>query len=204
MVCANCGTDNKPERRFCSNCGRPLSIVCPACGSVNDAPDKFCGNCGTALGVADSSQPESARASLHRDPHETRFVAVLFADLVGSTQFAEQRDPEIVRAALSAYYERAKDVVVRFGGTVEKFIGDAVMAVWGATVAHEDDAERAVRAGLELIDTVTRIGDELDGEQLSLRVGVLTGEASVAPATPDQGLIVGDMVMGGMAGTGGR
>ncbi|MDJ0924594.1 MAG: adenylate/guanylate cyclase domain-containing protein [Acidimicrobiia bacterium] len=131
---------------------------------------------------------------MHRDPHERRFVAVLFADLVGSTHFAEQRDPEMVRAALTAYYERARDVLTRFGGTVEKFIGDAVMAVWGATVAHEDDAERAVRAGLELIETVARIGDELNEEDLSLRVGVLTGEASVSPATPEQGLVVGDMV----------
>jgi class 3 adenylate cyclase/tetratricopeptide (TPR) repeat protein len=129
-----------------------------------------------------------------RDPHERRFVVVLFADLAGFTAYTEARDPEVVRNAMTAYFDRARDVIVRFGGVVEKYIGDAVMAVWGATMTHEDDAERAVRAGLELVDVVDRLGRELDLGDLAVRVGVLSGEASVAPATPEQGLVVGDLV----------
>ncbi len=89
---------------------------------------------------------------------ERRLVSVLFADLVGFTPFAAERDAEEVRETLSRYFDLATEVVTRYGGTVEKFIGDAVMAVWGAPTAHEDDAERAVRAGLELIDAVRALG----------------------------------------------
>jgi class 3 adenylate cyclase/tetratricopeptide (TPR) repeat protein len=118
----------------------------------------------------------------------------MFADLVGFTAFAEQREPETVRATMTEFYDRARAIVRRYGGIVEKFIGDAVMAVWGATVAHEDDAERAVRAGLELTDAVARFGAGLEGAGLSVRVGVLSGVASVAPATPERGFVVGDLV----------
>jgi len=194
MVCTNCGSENQPTRRFCRDCGDPLRLVCPGCGASNDPVDKFCGECGRALEIARPQEVDDGVAALHRDPHERRFLAVLFADLVGFTPFSEARDPEVVRAALTVYFDRSRDIIVRFGGTVEKFIGDAVMAVWGATIAHEDDAERAVRAGLELTDMVARLGDEMDGDDLSLRVGVLTGEASVAPATPEQGFVVGDLV----------
>ncbi len=194
MVCTNCGSDNKPTRRFCRNCGRPLTLACPGCGASNDPTDKFCGECGRSLGEVEAGPSTDSTARPFRDPHERRFVAVLFADLVGSTQFSEARDPEVVRAFLTTYFDRAQEIISRFGGTVEKFIGDAVMAVWGATVTREDDAERAIRAGLELVDSVARVTDELDGTALALRVGVLTGEASVAPATPDRGLVVGDLV----------
>ncbi len=194
MLCTNCGSDNKPTRRFCGNCGEPLRLVCPECGASNDPGDRFCGECGVALNEAQPSNGGDGIEALDRDPHERRFVAVLFADLVSFTQFSEARDHEVVRAALTDYYDRSREIVERFGGAVEKFIGDAVMAVWGATVAHEDDAERAVRAGLELVDMVSRLGDELGGGDLSLRVGVLTGEASVGPATPELGLVVGDLV----------
>jgi class 3 adenylate cyclase len=118
---------------------------------------------------------------------------VLFADLVGFTSLSEVRDPEDVRAVLTAFFERIRETIGRFGGIVDKFIGDAVMAVWGAVEAHEDDAERAVRAGLELVDTVAALGHELE-LPLALRVGVLTGEASVGPGGNDRGLVVGDLV----------
>ena len=101
-------------------------------------------------------------------------MSVLFADLVGFTTLAEGRDAEDTRELLSRYFDLAREVVGRYGGTVEKFIGDAVMAVWGAPVAHEDDAERAVRAGLELVDAVTALGPGI-----AARAGVLTGEAAV-------------------------
>jgi class 3 adenylate cyclase len=114
---------------------------------------------------------------------------VLFADLVGFTALSEDEDPEAVREFLMAYFERASQVIDRYGGTVEKFIGDAVMAVWGTPTAHEDDAERAVRAALEL---TTMIGD-LD-ETTQLRAAVMTGEAAVNPSAQGQGLVAGDLV----------
>src|SRR5207342_542130 len=92
---------------------------------------------------------------------ESRLVSVLFADLVGFTPFAEERDAEEVRETLTRYFDISRAVITRYGGTVEKFIGDAVMAVWGAPVAREDDAERAVRAGLELVDAVTMLGPSI-------------------------------------------
>jgi class 3 adenylate cyclase/tetratricopeptide (TPR) repeat protein len=120
---------------------------------------------------------------------ERRLVTVLFADLVGFTPFAEERDAEEVRETLSRYFAEARAVIERYGGTVEKFIGDAVMAVWGAPTAQEDDAERAVRAGLDLLDAVRGVD-----ASLAARVGVLTGEAAVTIGATDQGMVAGDMV----------
>ena len=121
-------------------------------------------------------------------------VSVLFADLVGFTPFSEGRDPEEVRAMLTVYFDRSREIVERFAGSVDKYIGDAVMAVWGATEAHEEDAELAVRAALELVDMVAALGAELGVDELALRAGVLTGETSVGPGGNEKGLVVGDLV----------
>ena len=193
-ICSECGSGNRAGRRFCGQCGTTLELACAACGAGNDPTDRYCGNCGAALTTAPEAPPSPPDTPLEHEPHERRFVTVLFADLVGFTQFAESLDHEVVRKTLTSYYERSRETVERFGGSVQKFIGDAVMAVWGATVAHEDDAERAVRAGLELTDVVDRLGDELGHAELALRVGILTGEASVGPAVPELGLVVGDLV----------
>ena len=120
---------------------------------------------------------------------ERRLVSVLFADLVGFTAASEGRDAEDTRDLLSRYFETCQRVITLYGGTVEKFIGDAVMAVWGAPVANEDDAERAVRTALDLVDAVT----ELDAG-LSARAGVLTGEAAVTIGAVGQGMVAGDLV----------
>ena len=116
-------------------------------------------------------------------------MSVLFADLVGFTTLSEHRDPEEVRELLSRYFDRCRSLIERYGGTVEKFIGDAVMAVWGTPVAREDDAERAVRAGLALTQAVSELGDGL-----ALRVGVLTGNAAVDLAAEGEGMVLGDTV----------
>ncbi|HYM66505.1 MAG TPA: adenylate/guanylate cyclase domain-containing protein, partial [Patescibacteria group bacterium] len=105
---------------------------------------------------------------------ERRIVTVLFVDMAGSTALGEELDPEEMRLLLARYYDIARESVAQHGGTVEKFIGDAVMAVWGAPVAREDDAERAVRAALDLVDAVRRLGPSIQA-----RAGVLTGEAAV-------------------------
>jgi hypothetical protein len=146
MICSVCGTSNDVGRKFCGECGAPLALGCSVCGSFNPPNVKFCGECGSTLPSggtgtrAGSAEPEAETSTAER-----RLVSVMFADLVGFTSISEGRDPEEVREVLTRYFDLARDVIARYGGTVEKFIGDAVMAVWGAPVAHEDDAERAVR-----------------------------------------------------------
>ncbi|HEX6222372.1 MAG TPA: adenylate/guanylate cyclase domain-containing protein [Acidimicrobiia bacterium] len=119
---------------------------------------------------------------------------MLFADLVGFTTFSEGRDPEDVRNMLTHFYEKCREIIGRYGGTTDKFIGDAVMGVWGAVEAHEDDAERATRAGLELVDMVKGLGGELGIPDLAARAGILSGSASVGSGGNEQGLVVGDLV----------
>ncbi len=194
MVCANCGTENEAGRKFCKECAARLALVCPSCGATNSADAKFCGECaaplvaGSSLSAAASSQP--VVSTLIAAPvAERRLVSILFADLVGFTTLAEGRDSEQTRELLNRYFDLARDVIGRYGGTVEKFIGDAVMAVWGAPVAHEDDAERAVRAGLELVDAVRALGPAI-----AARAGVMTGEAAVTIGAVGQGMVAGDLV----------
>jgi class 3 adenylate cyclase/tetratricopeptide (TPR) repeat protein len=155
---------------------------------------RFCGECATPLVAGVTPPPAVVRRTdaPTRAPApvaERRHVSVLFADLVGFTTLAEGRDAEDTREILSRYFDLARDVIGRYGGTVEKFIGDAVMAVWGAPVAHEDDAERAVRAGLELVDAVRTLDPAI-----AARAGVLTGEAAVTVGATGQGMVAGDLV----------
>jgi class 3 adenylate cyclase/tetratricopeptide (TPR) repeat protein len=155
-------------------------VACPRCGRENADDASFCSACGTRL--------EAARAAIRE---ERKVVSILFADLVGFTSRAEKLDPEDVRATLSPYYAQLRSELERHGGTVEKFIGDAVMAVFGAPVAHEDDPERAVRAGLAIRAAIVEDG------RLQVRVAVTTGEALVAlHAAPaeGEGMVAGDVV----------
>jgi class 3 adenylate cyclase/tetratricopeptide (TPR) repeat protein len=196
MTCGNCGSENRAGRKFCSACGVALAIGCPACGAANEPGERFCGECGSSLpatsgptsatSAARTGAPEGASAE---KAAERRLVSVLFADLVGFTPFAEERDAEDVRETLTRYFDLAREVIERYGGTVEKFIGDAVMAVWGAPIAREDDAERAVRAALDLVSAV-----HLLGPSAQLRAGVVTGEAAVTIAATNQGMVAGDIV----------
>src|ERR671937_122158 len=141
--------------------------VCPTCGRENAPEAKFCSECGTKLAAA----PSPAHT-------ERKVVTVLFADLVGFTAQADRLDPEDVQAVLAPYHTRLRQELERFGGRVEKFIGDAVMALFGAPTAHEDDPERAVRAALDIRDTIERLNEER-GLNLSVRVSVATGEAVI-------------------------
>jgi class 3 adenylate cyclase/predicted ATPase len=182
MRCAACGHDNESGSRFCDECGATMAIACPSCGEANRPDGRFCKSCGAAMGIeAPKGQPAATA--------ERRLVTVLFTDLVGFTTFAEDRDPEHVRELLSRYFATATDLIQRHGGTVEKFIGDAVMAVWGTPVAFEDDAERAVRTALELVDAVRALSPALQA-----RGGVLTGEAAVTLGAQNQGMVAGDLV----------
>ena len=189
MICANCSATNEPGRKFCGECGTPLVIACQNCGAANTPGVKFCGECGTTLVSAAAPIVSAAPSSSGVPVAERRVVSVLFIDLVGFTTFAEGRDAEDVHETLTRYFELASDVIGRYGGTVEKFIGDAVMAVWGAPIAHEDDAERAVRAALDLVAAVPTLGAGIES-----RGGVLTGEAAVTIGAANQGMVAGDLV----------
>jgi class 3 adenylate cyclase/tetratricopeptide (TPR) repeat protein len=186
MTCPSCGTENREGRKFCSECGTALASACPSCGAANEPGEKFCGECGASL---TASEARVTSAPLASPAAERRLVSVLFADLVGFTAASEDRDAEDTRELLTRYFDTARVVIERYGGTVEKFIGDAVMALWGAPVAQEDDAERAVRAALDLVAAVS----ELD-PRLQARAGVLTGEAAVTVGAEGQGMVAGDLV----------
>jgi class 3 adenylate cyclase/predicted ATPase len=193
MVCSTCGAANEAGRKFCKQCGSPLALACSSCGSPNSTDSLFCGECGAPLG---QDRPPGVTAPRQADSSpatERRLVSVLFADLVGFTSVSEHRDAEDVRDLLSRYFEAARETVERHGGLVEKFIGDAVMAVWGTPIAHEDDAERAVRAALELLEGVEALGQTV-GPELRARAGVLTGEAAVTVGAVSQGIVAGDLV----------
>src|SRR6266852_1647168 len=188
-ACASCGAENPAGKKFCSECGSALAIACPSCGAALTGTEKFCGECGSPLAAGQSSPVAAPAVVVDAPVAERRFVTVLFADLVGFTAASESRDAEDTRELLSRYFETAQRLGALYGGTVEKFIGDAVMAVWGAPVANEDDAERAVRAALDLVAAVP----ELDGS-LAARAGVLTGEAAVTLGAKGEGMVAGDLV----------
>jgi predicted ATPase/class 3 adenylate cyclase len=160
-------------------------LTCPSCGQENPDGFKFCGACGSPLALPEPGE------------EERKVVTAVFTDIVGSTARAETMDPEDVRAMLAPYYARLRGELERFGGTVEKFIGDAVVAVFGAPVAHEDDPERAVRAALAIGDAVAALNAEQEWLDLHIRTAVNTGEALVvvgASAVEGEGMAAGDVM----------
>jgi predicted ATPase/class 3 adenylate cyclase len=201
MNCTACGAENRAGRRFCGQCGVALARQCPSCGAANDDGERFCGECGSLLATT-TSGPGSAQATPRQEialppvhtTAERRHVTVLFADLVGFTPLSDQRDAEDVRELLTQYFTTARTIIGRYGGTVEKFIGDAVMAVWGTESIQENDAERAVRAALDLVDAVAVFGDRVGAPGLRARAGVLTGEAAVTLGISGEGSVAGDLV----------
>jgi adenylate cyclase len=176
------------------SCGGALSPTCPSCGTENPAGAKFCMECGTAMDEsAPAPQPTPAAEA---PPEERRQATVLFADLSGYTAAAEQMDPEAVKALVDRTLRRLGEEIERFGGSIDKFIGDNVMGVFGAPVAHEDDPERAVRAGLgmqEAMEEANRQSRSRYGVGFSLRVGINSGEV-MAGAVGDRYTVMGDAV----------
>ena len=178
-ACPACGSENAEGALFCGRCGTRLARKCPSCGAAVGLDAAFCTSCGTEL-------DEVPRPSTK----ERKSVSVLFADLVGFTERAERLDPEDVRTLLDAYHARVRGELERFGGTMEKFIGDAAVGLFGAPLAHEDDPERAVRAALAVRDAAGELEE-------TVRIGVTTGEALVtrdARTLEGEGMAAGDVV----------
>src|SRR6266511_4121994 len=178
-ACPNCAAENPERARFCMSCGA-----------------EFCIECGTGLSPDSASAATAPPAAAEAPPEERRQATVLFADLSGYTAAAERMDPEAVKALVDRTLRLLGDQIERFGGSIDKFIGDNVMGVFGAPVAHEDDPERAVRAGLamqEAMEDANRQSREKYGVGFSLRVGINSGEV-MAGAVGDRYTVMGDAV----------
>jgi class 3 adenylate cyclase/tetratricopeptide (TPR) repeat protein len=189
--CGRCGAGNVPSARFCMACGAPLARTCPSCGAGAEIQARFCNECGTPLDVRDGEAADALVAS-----EERRTVTVLFADIVSYTTLAERLDHESVKSLTDRYLTRLALEVERFGGYVDQYIGDNVMAVFGAPIAHEDDAERAVRAASAMQAAMAELNRSAGadfGVELSLRVGVNTGEV-LAGRIGGEYTVVGDTV----------
>jgi class 3 adenylate cyclase len=197
VTCPRCGASRGDGDRFCADCGAPLGR-CPACGEPTSQGHRFCPACGYPLEAAATVSLVTASGSSAGGTAgpvaERRVCSVLFCDVAGFTPLSESRDPEAVRELLSGYFEVARTVIGRYGGVVEKFIGDAVMAVWGTPAATEGDAERAVRAALDLVAAVADLGTQAGVPGLAARAGVVTGEVAVTLGAAGEGMVAGDAV----------
>jgi len=207
MACPSCGADNPTEDRFCGQCGSALPAPCAACGRANPASNRFCGGCGAPLGDAaptSDSDPEhlavmpgdriprhlaekilANRAALEG---ERKQVTVLFADIVGSTELIRDRDPEEAQALLDGEITRMMAAVHRYEGTVSRLMGDGLMAMFGAPIAHEDHAVRACYAALAMLEAAREFADEArraHGVAIQIRVGINSGEVVVRLISDD-------------------
>jgi class 3 adenylate cyclase len=185
VTCPSCAYENNDDARFCAGCGAALGATCSTCETIVPPGGRFCPNCGTPV-------PDARTAETPVE--ERRVVSILFADLAGFTSTSDQADPEDVRRTLIPFHTIAKEEIERFGGTLDKFVGDAAMGVFGAPVAHEDDPERAVRAALAI---QARTADMA----IPVRAAVNTGEAVVTFATGPQ---IGENVAGDVVNTASR
>ncbi len=191
-VCPSCQSSNPEGAAFCMACGTPLAASCPSCGTAAPAGARFCMACGSAL----AGGPAAAVSTPAATSEERRTVTVLFADLSGYTSVAERLDHETVKMLIERCLNRFAEEVERYGGRVDKFIGDNVMAVFGAPVAHEDDPERAVRAAFGMHAAMSELNRDIAaqfGFDLALRVGVNTGEV-LAGRVGDSYTVLGDAV----------
>ncbi len=198
MKCSQCDFDNKPNKKFCIKCGSKLILKCPQCALEIEVGDDFCGECGHDLRVPKESPPidhsESPHAMSTAAPNdvletvpvaevrttdaERRQLTVMFCDLVGSTKLSGQLDPEDLREVVRAYQETAVEAIQNFEGHIAQYLGDGLLVYFGYPQAHEDDAGRAVRAGLEIIEAMGTLNTRLEpdkGFRLSVRIGIHTG-----------------------------
>jgi len=173
MKCRQCEFDNREEANFCKRCGARLELRCPFCGSFHGPDALFCDACGQRLG----GDPQIVGVPQETE-RERKQVTVLFSDLSGSTSMSERLDPEEVKEIMSQVFGEAAQVVTKYSGFIEKFIGDAIMALFGVPDAHEDDPVRAIMVARELSDLVEAMNPKLEeraGQALSMHTGINTG-----------------------------
>ena len=205
MRCSKCGSENPDGKRFCSDCGSALGNRCSRCGSENPAGKKFCGECGAALtqpaDAPSATQLTTATITAEKgEPYEAsdgerRYLTVLFSDLVDSTKIAAHLDAEEWREIAAEYQRVATDAINRFGGYVAQYLGDGVMAYFGYPQAHDNDAERAARSGLAILDAVSALTRRLEhggGSRLAVRVGIHTGAVVVGAGDSKRADVFGE------------
>ena len=185
MRCPRCSQENRSDRRFCGGCGVALPLACAACGFANEPDSRFCGGCGRALAVVPAASSAPVAANAPEQPGERRQVTVLFADLVGFTRLARGLDAEELHGIMARFFEQVDRTITGYGGSVDKHIGDAVMGVFGAPLAHGDDPRRAARAARDSHGAVTELGTEL-GRPLAVHVGIASGEVVAAGLGSDR------------------
>jgi class 3 adenylate cyclase/tetratricopeptide (TPR) repeat protein len=205
MPCSNCQCENPATARFCSNCGKPLTVQCPSCNSEILPNARFCSQCGAPL-----TTPPASPASPEPPPliptssvaitnptfpadGERRHLTVLFCDLAGSAAIAAGLDPEDWRATIAAYHRSAAEAITRLGGHVAKYLGDGVMAFFGYPEAHDNDAERATRAGLAILDALVALNESSAHPRLAARIGIDSGPVVVGAGAGPGADVFGDV-----------
>src|SRR6266849_6137609 len=180
MHCPKCDTDNPTGNNFCGRCGSAVVGLCTKCGAENPPTSNFCGKCGASLSVPVSpSVAETPPVPVREPPGERRHLTILFCDLVGSTTLSAQLDPEEWRSMVAGYQRAAAEAITRFGGEVMRYVGDGIMAFFGYPVAHDNDAERAARAGLAILDAIAQLNQQPAHAQLAVRIGIDSGRVVV-------------------------
>lgn len=192
MQCPQCQSDNPADARFCNRCGSKLEITCAECGKTNPPESNFCNGCGRSLALDEPPPVEKTKSA---EPAATvagerKHVTVLFSDLSGYTAMSEKLDPEELKDIMTRVFDRIREVIAKYDGFIEKFAGDAVMAIFGVPRAHEDDPVRAIRAAREIHDLVKFISPEVEGKTgtpLSMHSGINTGLVVTGEIDPDKG-----------------
>src|SRR6266849_10052776 len=192
MRCSKCGSDNREGARFCRECASPLAVKCAGCGALSQPGVKFCDGCGAALVDAGQVTVAKATPTVVSAAGERRHLTVLFCDLVGSTEIAAQLDPEEWRETVAGYQRAAAEAITRFDGHVAKYLGDGVMAFFGYPEAHDNDAERAARAGLAILDAIAKLSEQSGRQKLSARVGIDSGAVVVGAGVGKEADVFGD------------
>lgn len=175
MKCPKCQHENKSSANFCARCGTKLQGLCPQCKAEISFDDSFCSNCGASLETT-AITVDSSKAAISEA--ERRQLTVMFCDLVGSTPLSEQLDPEELREVIKAYQQVCSKVINRFEGHIAIYFGDGLLVYFGYPIAHEDDAHRAVRTGLGIIEAIGKLNSQLQTEKnirLAVRLGIHTG-----------------------------
>ena len=189
MICTKCKAKNPAGLNFCTECGATFNSRCSACGFENPSVAKFCGQCGTSLERAALDVLAKPIGALSG---ERRHLTVMFCDLAGSTEIASHLDPEEWRAVIEDYHHAAAQVVVRYGGSVAQYLGDGVLAYFGYPEAHDNDAERAVRAGLAILEAIAPSNQRSSQARLAARVGIDSGAVVVGTGSQKEAAVFGD------------